>query len=972
MSLVEALDFPLFHKLLFTFGHFLWQGTAIAFLLACLWPLVRRMPSNKRYGLLVACLLLMAVAPVITFAVLQTPPEWRTAHGRGSLATAVLESGGTGAVQAQATESLPAADGDTAPETAAVMQAGTDFPFAHGLRPYAPYLAAAYILGFGLMVVRLLLSLRGAASLLSLAQPLYDTSGLAVLAAQARKLGLHATPAIASCRKVVVPTVIGVLRPTILLPVAMATGLRPEQVAMLLTHELAHIRRYDHLVNLMQRCIETVLFFHPAVWLVSWQIRIEREFCCDDAVLAAGAHPASYATLLLEIAERSRLSAAASSVMAIGALDRPSQLRCRILRLTDGGKRGPDRLSRRGHLSLSGLAVVVFLALFWPLCRGEPPAAGGGAATERTTAADEKESSRPQKPDTPPGKKGPASGRAVSAEAPRKPELKLPPAVSPAKPEELGPVSIDRLRNVLSETAPSFAPSGSTERRYADCEVQRRRTVLGRRLIEALEGKDLEPADRAELAEMKKELLRRLEPILYHYLRTVDQSVPTDFRGYSREQMDSFKVMVHTAIGEGEFFVRTYPMSKWSTEVRYYLGRLLFLNIEVHLAQRAEEHRKETGKGAPATLRATWRKAYLNRVSGLLETVRNATGVPGELQQPLAKLWADVLIRDGRREEGARHYTRYVRAYPKASDVASGLVYIMAAQQFLYAEKPAEAEKILKQALALGDAFEYHPHVIEFYFKALTALGKLEEAEALWLTWGPRFVERSRDRARSAFQRDNYKTFSESYQFYLGYVNFALGRFERAKDCFREHLETVGARKGLNPRTTVFLQRSTKLLEVLEEQIGTTAQEIDLQGLWAGNKTFSLAQHKGKVIALCFRSYGAARVHPCLEYLQRMYEEHGRGEGPFVSASIAYLKGADAPDQLLTLAEEGTALDLTYPLGLDPSPKRELFTQQYRVNVGSATLVIIDPLGRIVYYEQDPRPNAFGLFTRVIDRLLGA
>ena len=64
------------------------------------------------------------------------------------------------------------------------------------------------------------------------------------------------------------------------------------------------------------------------------------------------------------------------------------------------------------------------------------------------------------------------------------------------------------------------------------------------------------------------------------------------------------------------------------------------------------------------------------------------------------------------------------------------------------------------------------------------------------------------------------------------------------------------------------------------------------------------------------------------------------------------------------------ALGLTYPAGLDPTSSKELF-KAYDANVGSATLVILDPLGRIAYYEQDPRPNAFGLFERVIERLLG-
>ena len=77
----------------------------------------------------------------------------------------------------------------------------------------------------------------------------------------------------------------------------------------------------------------------------------------------------------------------------------------------------------------------------------------------------------------------------------------------------------------------------------------------------------------------------------------------------------------------------------------------------------------------------------------------------------------------------------------------------------------------------------------------------------------------------------------------------------------------------------------------------------------------------------------------------------------------------DLPDQVHKLETERQNLGLTFPVGLDPTDKKDVFGA-YSANVGSATLVFVDPLGRIVYYEQDPRPNAFGLFDRVFSRLL--
>lgn len=78
------------------------------------------------------------------------------------------------------------------------------------------------------------------------------------------------------------PMVIGWLRPVILLPTTLVTGLSVEQVNAVLAHELSHIRRRDYLVNLIQTMTTTLFFYHPIVWLLSRRIRLEREFCCDD------------------------------------------------------------------------------------------------------------------------------------------------------------------------------------------------------------------------------------------------------------------------------------------------------------------------------------------------------------------------------------------------------------------------------------------------------------------------------------------------------------------------------------------------------------------------------------------------------------------------------------------------------------------------------------------------------------------
>ena len=100
-----------------------------------------------------------------------------------------------------------------------------------------------------------------------------------------------------------------------LVPASSLSGLSAQQLEMILAHELAHIRRHDYLVNVLQSVAETLLFFHPAAWWVSRQIRIERENCCDDLAVGTCGNAVEYAralTVLEELRDRPALAVAAS------------------------------------------------------------------------------------------------------------------------------------------------------------------------------------------------------------------------------------------------------------------------------------------------------------------------------------------------------------------------------------------------------------------------------------------------------------------------------------------------------------------------------------------------------------------------------------------------------------------------------------------------------------------------------------
>lgn len=119
----------------------------------------------------------------------------------------------------------------------------------------------------------------------------------------ASRMGVHHPIRLVTSPHADGPSAIGWLRPLILLPPAHTMGLTIEQLEALLAHELAHIRRHDYLVNIVQMVAETLLFYHPAVWWVSKRLRIERELCCDEEAVRACGDAATYARALLSLAK---------------------------------------------------------------------------------------------------------------------------------------------------------------------------------------------------------------------------------------------------------------------------------------------------------------------------------------------------------------------------------------------------------------------------------------------------------------------------------------------------------------------------------------------------------------------------------------------------------------------------------------------------------------------------------------------
>ncbi len=170
-----------------------------------------------------------------------------------------------------------------------------------------------------------------------------------------RQLKIKSKVEIFESIKIKVPVAIGYLKPVILLPVGIISGLPQDQVEAIIAHELAHIKRYDFLVNLLQTLAETILFYHPAAWWISSVIRSEREDCCDDITLELCGDSLTYSKALYNVQQLKTNGA----LFALAAVGNENQLFRRIKRM-NGNK---NKLSYGIKFAAFSLVIIAIAAV---------------------------------------------------------------------------------------------------------------------------------------------------------------------------------------------------------------------------------------------------------------------------------------------------------------------------------------------------------------------------------------------------------------------------------------------------------------------------------------------------------------------------------------------------------------------------------------------------------------------------------
>ncbi len=352
-----------------TLLHFLWQSSAIVLFYAVLDRCCTSASASIRYGMALGALALLPLA----FAATLLEQEQLVSHSRAVPHLFVTSQ--LGVMHAALMEQLPV--------TAPVVSRSELWIAGHSIL-LLPCLDGVWLAGVLFLALRaaggwLTLRALGSRAQVNVPKPLLMSfDRLASRYHVSRRVALRVTD------EVISPMVFGLWRTVVLLPLSAVASLAPEQLESVLAHELAHVRRWDYLCNLLQTSVECLFFFQPAVWWLSRKTREFRETCCDEVAAKACADPAVYAEALLQLEEqRVKHLQLATALHGDG-----TKLMNRIRRIL--GENAMEQRSVSGIRILAAAAVLSGLLLAPHIAHGirtrqthAPEVAGATAAAKR-------------------------------------------------------------------------------------------------------------------------------------------------------------------------------------------------------------------------------------------------------------------------------------------------------------------------------------------------------------------------------------------------------------------------------------------------------------------------------------------------------------------------------------------------------------------------------------------------------------
>jgi len=268
-----------------TLVHSVWQGTLIAIISVAGFTVLNKRSASLRYNFGIVLLSLQLVTSIVTFFYYQLtlPVKNLAINNLNSLSTPV--------------RNIPL----NWQKVDYNLSMATKIQIWLNMHIYE--LVICWLIGAAFLMLRFAAGWIYTERLRSSARIVMDKEWRVRFGVLTAKLNISQSVEFRQTAKILTPMVIGAFKPVVLIPFGFLTGFPTSQIEAILAHELAHIRRNDYLVNMLQSFVEVIFFFHPALWWISEKVRAEREHCCDDIALSVCNDKMSLAKALVKVAE---------------------------------------------------------------------------------------------------------------------------------------------------------------------------------------------------------------------------------------------------------------------------------------------------------------------------------------------------------------------------------------------------------------------------------------------------------------------------------------------------------------------------------------------------------------------------------------------------------------------------------------------------------------------------------------------
>lgn len=287
INIQEIIPTEIVQTIGWTLLHSLWQGMVIAIILAIVLYVFRKKSSQLRYALSIGAMLLLVITVSLTYlveyqSIIQVGQDLNLTHFNDEISEGLLLT--------------------------PIENTQTWFTiFSDYFNQNMPLMVMVWMLGMLFMGLRMIGEITYVYHLKNYRTQPVSGAIQRQLETLLTQLNIRKEVRILESLKVQTPMVVGFLKPVILMPIGLVSGLSSQQIESILAHELAHIKRHDFVVNLLQSFVEVLLFFNPAVWWISACIRAEREHCCDDLAISVTGDKATFVKTLAQL-EESRMS----------------------------------------------------------------------------------------------------------------------------------------------------------------------------------------------------------------------------------------------------------------------------------------------------------------------------------------------------------------------------------------------------------------------------------------------------------------------------------------------------------------------------------------------------------------------------------------------------------------------------------------------------------------------------------------